>query len=55
MPQLATGDFVPQLVWLAITFIALYVVMWRVALPRIVDVLEERQRRIDDDLLMAES
>ncbi len=55
MPQLATADFVPQLVWLAITFIALYLAMWRVAIPRIVDVLEERQRRIDDDLMRAES
>lgn len=54
MPQLATADFAPQLIWLAITFIALYLVMWRVVLPRIVDVLQERQRRIDDDLVTAE-
>lgn len=55
MPQLDISTFPPQLVWLLITFVALYLVVWKVALPRIVDVRETRQRRIEDNLGKAES
>lgn len=54
MPQLQFADFVPQLVWLAITFIALYLFLARVVLPRIGTVLEERRDRISRDLDEAE-
>lgn len=51
MPQFQqTAFFLPQIVWLAITFIALYFLMAKVALPKIGAVLDERQRKIDDNL-----
>ena len=54
MPQLAFETFVPQLVWLVITFGFLYLMMARVAWPRIATVLEERRDRIADALDQAE-
>ncbi len=36
-------DFAPQIIWLAIVFAFLYVVLKRVALPRVGEVIEERQ------------
>lgn len=49
-PPFDQTSFEPQLVWLALTFVLLYVVLSRMALPRIGEVLEERQDRIQRDM-----
>jgi F-type H+-transporting ATPase subunit b len=54
MPQLDPADFSPQLIWLAISFILLLVLMWKVALPRVSSVIEDREKRIQADLEKAD-
>jgi F-type H+-transporting ATPase subunit b len=54
MPQLNPVDFPPQLIWLAISFILLLILMWKVALPRVGSIVEEREKRIQADLEKAD-
>src|SRR5947209_3881440 len=54
-PPFDKETFASQLFWLALTFIFLYVVMKRVALPRIGSIIEARNRRIESDLADAEA
>ncbi|MDF1722030.1 MAG: hypothetical protein P1U65_15270 [Minwuia sp.] len=54
MPQLAAETFASQLIWLAITFVVLYLIMSRVVIPRIGGILEDREARIRGDLDKAE-
>ena len=54
MPQLNPLDWAPQLIWLVITFGVLYLLMKRVALPKIGSVIEMRQGRIAGDLEAAD-
>ncbi len=54
MPQFDPTYFSTQIIWLVITFVALYLIMVRTVLPRISDVLDERDHRINDSLRKAD-
>ncbi len=53
MPQLDVTTFIPQLFWLAISFLVLYLLMRLVALPRVGAVIASRRSRLDEDLKRA--
>jgi F-type H+-transporting ATPase subunit b len=52
-PPFNGETFASQLFWLAICFVFLFVMMWKVALPRIGAIIDNRQKNIDDDLAAA--
>lgn len=54
LPQLDVSSFPTQIFWLIVSFALLYWIMSKMAVPRIAEVLEERQERITDDLETAE-
>ena len=54
MPQFDPTVWSTQIIWLVITFVALYVLMSRIVLPKISDVLEERDHKINDSLRKAD-
>jgi F-type H+-transporting ATPase subunit b len=53
MPQLDVTTFIPQLVWLAVSFLVLYLLMRLVALPRVGAAIASRRSRLDEDLARA--
>jgi F-type H+-transporting ATPase subunit b len=53
-PPFESEHFPSQLVWLAISFVLFYVLMSRIALPRIGGIMAARSKVISDDLAAAE-
>src|SRR5262252_7364839 len=53
-PPFNAHTFASQLLWLALTFIVLYLLMSRIALPRIGSILEARRNHIDSQLADAQ-
>src|SRR6266498_2133815 len=53
-PPFQKDTFPSQLFWLALTFIALYVIMARIALPQIGAIFQARRDRIGGDLAEAQ-
>jgi F-type H+-transporting ATPase subunit b len=54
MPQLDFSTFPNQIFWLIVTLVAIYLILDKVALPRIAAVLAERQGTLTNDLAAAE-
>jgi F-type H+-transporting ATPase subunit b len=52
-PPFNADTFASQLVWLAIFFVALYMLMWKVVIPRIGGIVEARREQIEGDLAEA--
>lgn len=53
-PPFQKETFASQLVWFAIFFVILYLMISRIAVPRVGGILEARRSRIADDLAEAE-
>jgi F-type H+-transporting ATPase subunit b len=53
-PPFKVETYPSQIFWLAVTFLFLLVMMWRVAVPKIGGVINERKGRIETELAKAE-
>jgi F-type H+-transporting ATPase subunit b len=53
-PPFQSEYYPSQFVWLALSFVLLYVLMAKVALPRIASILAERSKRISEDIAAAQ-
>jgi len=53
-PPFQSEHFPSQLLWLTVSFVLLYVLMSKIALPRVGSILADRSKRIGDDIEAAE-
>ncbi|MGC1464757.1 MAG: F0F1 ATP synthase subunit B' [Pseudolabrys sp.] len=53
-PPFQSQTFASQLIWLAFTFVVLYLLMSRLALPRVGSIIEEREKHIEGDIAEAD-
>ena len=50
MPQLNTEFWASQIFWLILIFSILYIIIWKIFLPKITDIIENRKFKIISDL-----
>jgi len=53
-PPFEPSTFASQIFWLVITFVVLYLIVSRLALPRVGGILENRRKTIEGDLMAAQ-
>ena len=54
MPQFDFANFMPQLAWLAVFFVILYFGIVKATLPRIANLVDEREGKVSGDIAAAE-
>tara|TARA_B100000287_G_C20417930_1_gene696275 strand:- start:228 stop:806 length:579 start_codon:yes stop_codon:yes gene_type:complete len=50
MPQLNSEFWASQIFWLTLIFVTLYVIIWKIFLPKITNSLENRKSRVVNDI-----
>ena len=50
MPQFDPSTFASQIFWLVVAFVVLYLIVSRYAIPRLGEVMEQREKMVQDDL-----
>ena len=50
MPQLNPEFWISQIFWLILIFSSLYIIIWKIFFPRIIDSIENRKSKIVNDL-----
>ena len=54
MPQLEISTFPSQIFWLVVTFLMLYLMLWKVIIPKISYVIKRREEEIKNSIHVAE-